>query len=206
MRLRATAFLAILATIASTLIYTPSADAAVATNNLVLYYDASNPSSYPGSGSTINDLSGGGHTATFQGSASGTSSSFNFTAGANGTSYATVGGDIKGFDTGLTVSFEGTLGAVNNWERIISVGNVVPSNVGLYASGGDGFWIGRVDTSGKLFLRRLVCGIPTALPSAQRRTNGSTPQTTDLAGTISRAHNRLTMLSAIMSGTCCVPL
>jgi len=40
---------------------TPTATPAVpVTTNLVLYYDPSNPSSYPGTGSTINDLSGNG--------------------------------------------------------------------------------------------------------------------------------------------------
>jgi hypothetical protein len=40
---------------------TPSATPAVpVTTNLVLYYDPSNSSSYSGSGTTINDLSGNG--------------------------------------------------------------------------------------------------------------------------------------------------
>jgi hypothetical protein len=44
---------------------TPSATPnAPVTSNLVLYYDPSNPSSYPGTGSTINDLSGNGSNGT----------------------------------------------------------------------------------------------------------------------------------------------
>jgi len=45
----------------STLTPTPSSTPAVpVTNNLILYYDPSNSSSYPGSGTTINDISGNG--------------------------------------------------------------------------------------------------------------------------------------------------
>jgi hypothetical protein len=44
-----------------TITTTPTATPAVpVTSNLSLYYDPSNPSSYPGTGSTINDLSGNG--------------------------------------------------------------------------------------------------------------------------------------------------
>ena len=39
---------------------TPTATQQYVTSNLVLYYDPSNPSSYPGTGTTINDLSGNG--------------------------------------------------------------------------------------------------------------------------------------------------
>jgi len=39
---------------------TPTATSAPVTTNLVLYYDPSNPSSYFGTGTTINDLSGNG--------------------------------------------------------------------------------------------------------------------------------------------------
>ena len=39
---------------------TPTPTSAPVLNNLVLYYDPSNPSSYPGTGTTINDLSGNG--------------------------------------------------------------------------------------------------------------------------------------------------
>ena len=48
-------------TVTPTTTTTPTATPAVpVTSNLVLYYDPSNPSSYPGTGSTINDLSGNG--------------------------------------------------------------------------------------------------------------------------------------------------
>lgn len=190
-RLRVAAIIAAAATLASTLVFAESAVqpaiAAVSKANLVLSYDSSNQSSYPGSGSTITDLSGGGHTATFQGSASGTSSSFNFTAGANGTSYATIGGDLKGFENGLTVSFEGTLAAANNWERIISVGNVVPSSNGLYASGGDGFWLGRVDTSGEL----VIEGFNNTATTGQCRTSGAAADTSYARWTFTISSSRV---------------
>ena len=45
--------------------------ATVITNGLSLYYDASNASSYPGSGNTVTDLSGNSRTGTLQGTAGG---------------------------------------------------------------------------------------------------------------------------------------
>jgi hypothetical protein len=47
------------------------------TSNLVLYYDPSNPSSYPGTGTTINDISGNGLTGSLS-NVTYTSPSFNF--------------------------------------------------------------------------------------------------------------------------------
>lgn len=188
---RAAAIVATLSTVAAGLVFAESnvapANAAVSKTNLVLSYDASNRSSYPGSGSTITDLSGGGHTATFQGSASGSSSSFNFTAGANGTSYATIGGDLNGFNNGLTVSFEGTLAAADNWERIISVGNVAPSGVGLYATGGDGFWLGRVETSGELAIE----GFNNTATTGQCRTSGAAADTSYARWTFTISSSRV---------------
>ncbi len=117
--------------------------------SLKLYYDASNPSSYPGSGSTINDLSTGGHTGTMNGTAGYTSPNFTFSGGSNGASYTSVGGDLSGFSTGLTVSIEGTLGAIDNYERFIDVGNVAANSNGLYGSG-DGFLAGRYWTTNEV--------------------------------------------------------
>jgi hypothetical protein len=56
---------------------TPSATSAIVTSNLRLYYDPSNPSSYSGSGTVLNDLSGNNLTGTLS-NVTYTSPAFNF--------------------------------------------------------------------------------------------------------------------------------
>lgn len=150
---------------------TPGAWAAVSKTNLVLSYDASNTSSYPGSGTALTDISGGGRNATLQGGVTYSSAALNFTTAANGSgSYGTINGDLKGFDAGLTVSFEGTLGSgADSFERIISVGNLAVNGNGIYGSGGDGFWVGRYWTTSELAIEGFNGGVSTG----QCRTSGA---------------------------------
>lgn len=68
-------------------VVTPPSD--VVTSNLIMYYDFGNPASYPGSGTSVTDLSGNGLTATLVNSPTYVSSNGGYMNFAS-TSYATV--------------------------------------------------------------------------------------------------------------------
>lgn len=74
------------------------------TSNLILYHDPSNIASYPGSGTTINDLSGNNYTGTFYTSGTGTIGYQNESSGAIvATSSSTVNGGAIGVSYALPV-------------------------------------------------------------------------------------------------------
>lgn len=165
---------ATLALVASGLVFqagvdVPGAWAAVSKTNLILSYDFSNTASYPGSGTSITDLSGQGHTGTNSENVAYSSPNMTYTTGTNGTAYTTVAGDLNGFNNGLTVSFEGTLGDLNAWERILSVGNVSPNASGLDSGSGDGFFIARYSNTSELVMGLDIAGAY----SGQCRTSGA---------------------------------
>jgi hypothetical protein len=64
---------------------TPTSTNVIVTSGLQLYYDASNPLSYSGAGTTVTDLSGSGRTGTLQGTVGGYSSLFGGVFTFNGT-------------------------------------------------------------------------------------------------------------------------
>lgn len=105
-------------------IIAPAAKAAIVSSGLVMNFDAGNSSSYSGSGSTWNDISGNSYNATL------TSTSYSASNGGyigfNGTSsYATLGTlpSTLNFSAGFTATFFANFGAANSWERIIDFGN-----------------------------------------------------------------------------------
>lgn len=97
----------------------------ISKNNLVMYWDAANFNSYPGSGSSWNDISVNNYTATIYNSptynrtSGGSSFSFNQTL----SQYAGVPTNTIDFTGGYSISFYANFGSVNNWERIIDFGN-----------------------------------------------------------------------------------
>lgn len=97
----------------------------ISKNALVMYWDAANFNSYPGSGTSWNDISVNNYTATLYNSptynrtSGGSSFSFNQTL----SQYAGVPTNTIDFTGGYSISFYANFGNVNNWERIIDFGN-----------------------------------------------------------------------------------
>ena len=101
----------------------------VGTNGLLLRYDSKQYASYPGSGTTWNDVSGNGTNATLYNSlttSAVSNGSFNISSMQfNGTNqYATIGGSFNyDFTAGISINFYANFGNASNWERIIDIGN-----------------------------------------------------------------------------------
>jgi hypothetical protein len=95
----------------------------------LMRYDAKQYTSYSGTGSTWNDISGKGVNATLNNSlttSSVSNGSFNINSMQfNGTNqYATISGDFNyDFSGGFATSFYANFGNVNTWERILDVGS-----------------------------------------------------------------------------------
>lgn len=109
---------------------TPSSTPVVpVSSGLELYYDPSNPSSYPGSGTTLYDLSSSAVNATIGGSPTYSSNAFTF-AGAQ----SIVTGDLNGLFAGWQHSLE-------IWFNASAIGAVVsdtgsgPTDTGYHATG-----------------------------------------------------------------------
>lgn len=87
----------------------------------MLWLDATNSSSYPGTGTTWTDLSGNNRNGTLVGGITynSTTKALQFPGGSNGTAYVSLNADMNNFTSGMTLEFEGEFGAVRSlWERI----------------------------------------------------------------------------------------
>ena len=87
----------------------------------ILWLDASNTSSYPGSGSVWTDLSTFNRHGTLVGGVTYNASlqAMQFSGGPNAASYISLAGNMRSFTGGITIEFEADFGAVaDNWERI----------------------------------------------------------------------------------------
>ncbi|CAN2208989.1 Concanavalin A-like lectin/glucanases superfamily [Candidatus Nanopelagicaceae bacterium] len=93
------------------------------TSGALMHWDAGNVSSYSGSGTTWNDLSGNGYTATFS-SAPTYSSSNGGTHTLSGATppYASLGTINPNFSAGFSATFYADFGSAQSWERIIDFG------------------------------------------------------------------------------------
>lgn len=142
----------VLATVA--LMVSASSVSAYQTQNLLVYVDAGNTSSYDAATSTSlwNDLSANNSDGTIvnPGSValSGGALSFSngnpsvYTSNDNRTSYVDFPDGFANFGSGITIEVEAQLGSnVGNWERIFDFGN---------GSGNDNFWLGRYQGSDDL--------------------------------------------------------
>lgn len=115
----------------------------------MLWLDATNPASYPGSGTTWTDLSPNHRDGTVSGSGityDATNHAMQFPGGTNGTAWVDLAGEFADFSNGITIEFEGEFGAArSNWERIFDFA------AGLGATD-DAFWVGQMWDSNELAL------------------------------------------------------
>ncbi len=93
----------------------------IPTSGLVLYLDAGNTKSYPGSGTTWYDLSGNSYNFTvsagaFNAASGSTAAHFNFegTYGA-----ATIGSDVPSYANATLICFSSILNSTGNWRTLI---------------------------------------------------------------------------------------
>lgn len=120
------------------------------TQNLYVYFDAANTSSYNSAvnNSVWNDLSGNSRNGTISAPNSVTFSggALNFPGGfdssSNTSPHVVLGGDFSDFSTGITIEVEAHFGSnVGNWERIFDFGNGPQS---------DNIWLGRYTNSDEI--------------------------------------------------------
>jgi hypothetical protein len=107
------------------------------TSGLVASFDAQNPSSYPGSGTTWNDLSGNGYNATLTGASKSTANGgyMNFSGSSQYATLPTIPSSIQ-WNSGFTVSFYANFTSNNAWQRIIDFGAGQATNNILVARSG----------------------------------------------------------------------
>lgn len=116
--------------------------------------DATNPASYPGTGTTWTDLSGNARHGTLNGAVTynPTTHAMQFPGGTNGTAWVSLGGAFNDFSSGLTLQFEGEFGATRApWERIFDFAAGVDDT-------DDALWVGQHDASNELALELLDNG------------------------------------------------
>lgn len=150
-RLRAAAFIgsALAATVG--FVFTLSPAQAYVTNNLYLYLDYSNSSSYDGT-STWHDLSPNHRDGTIHGAivSDPSTNSLSFPGGSNGTAWVNLAGDFSDFSSGLTIEFEGSFGQTrDSWERIFDFGNGPES---------DNVWVGQYGGTNELAVEVFTAG------------------------------------------------
>lgn len=120
----------------------------------MLWLDATNPSSYPGTGTTWTDLSGNNRNGTLVGALTynSTSKSIQFPGGSNGTAYVSLNADMSTFSSGMTIEFEGEFGAVRSaWERIFDFAlgvNQIANAV----------WVGQFENTNELAIEVFISG------------------------------------------------
>jgi hypothetical protein len=95
----------------------PPATNTVITNGLQLYYDASNVSSYPGSGSRVNDISGNSRTGTLQGTTGGYSTTAGGTWTFNGTNQFISTNYIPSNTWSIQMAINNTFSYSAEWNR-----------------------------------------------------------------------------------------
>ena len=87
-----------------------------------LWLDFTNTASYPGSGTTVTDLSPNGRNGTIRGNGitfNSTTKALQFPGGSNGTAYIELNANMNNFSGGMTIEFEGEFGNTRAiWERI----------------------------------------------------------------------------------------
>jgi hypothetical protein len=107
------------------------------TSGLVASYDAQNPASFSGSGSTWNDLSGRGYNATLTGVTKNNSNGgyMEFAGATPHVVLPTLPAAIN-WSAGVSVSFYANFTTTNNWQRIIDFGTGAQSNNILVARPG----------------------------------------------------------------------
>lgn len=120
------------------IIFNQTADSFLSTTPL-FYFDPNNSSSFPGSGSSVFDLSGNNRTATLYNSltTSNTAQGFKFFSFNGSNQYMQLSSqDFGSFSSGITIVAFANFGVASNWERIIDFGSGAPSsNIGFAREG-----------------------------------------------------------------------
>jgi len=116
----------------------------------ILWLDATNPASYPGTGSTWFDLSGNARNGAIAGPITfdATYSAMAFPGGLNSAAHVDLPGNYRDFSGGITIEFEGHFGSVAApWERVFDFANLIGTvtDAPLYS-----FWVGRLDNHDEL--------------------------------------------------------
>ena len=120
----------------------------------LLWLDATNASSYPGSGTTWTDLSGNGRNGTLTGPVTynATTKAMQFPGGTNGTAYVSLNANMSNFSTGMTIEFEGEFGAVRSlWERIFDFALGVNQTA-------NAVWVGQFENTNELAIEIFISG------------------------------------------------
>ena len=136
----------------------PTPAQAISAPTPLLYLDASNPASYPGTGTQWYDLSGANnHGTIFNVTNSVTfdpvTSSMRFPGGVNGSAYVSLSAQMNDFSNGITIEFEGEFGVDRTlWERIFDFAE----GIGQTANA---FWVGQFETSNELTVEIFKAGI-----------------------------------------------
>lgn len=120
----------------------------------MLWLDATNASSYPGSGTTWTDLSGNNRNGTLVGSLtySSASKAIQFPGGSNGTAYVSLNADMSNFSSGMTIEFEGEFGAVRSaWERIFDFALGVNQTA-------NAVWVGQFENTNEIAIEVFISG------------------------------------------------
>jgi hypothetical protein len=110
-------------------------------NNIVVYLDAANPSSYPGTGSTWTDLSGQSNNATLYGVNYSSDNLGQFVFNGSGQYAGIAPGFGYDYSAGVTVIAWAKFSSLSGgaWQRIIDFGNGTPANnIILCRNGGGG--------------------------------------------------------------------
>lgn len=121
---------------------TPTPTPGVLPSGIIMYYDAGNPASYPGTGTTVNDLSGNGYTATMN-------ANVGFNSGNGG--YFTLNGNNGVAITGGTLNQ--TLSEWTMWSAIYKTADGFYDGIMFSRrSGGNANGIAFFDSTGRLNL------------------------------------------------------
>lgn len=90
------------------------------TNGLLFHYDPSDTSSYPGTGTTVTDLSGNGNNGTLTNGVGFSSDLFTFDGNND---YIDLPNGFADFTNGFSFFAIANFGTVGNWERLFDFGN-----------------------------------------------------------------------------------
>jgi len=162
----------------------------LATNGLLLYLDAGDRLSYPGTGTTWTDLSGNGNHGTLLNGVSYSSANGGTLVFDGSDDYVSLPSGFGTWTNGITIFAIVNFGAASTWERIMDFGN------GSYASN---IFLGRNGTSDTLEFQMFNGGTLTGTVStANGIVNNTTAQyAVALNGTTGTAYRNGNLLNTV---------
>ena len=121
----------------------------------LLWLDATRTDSYPGTGTSWNDLSPNNYNGTIVGGVTYNSNnkSFEFPGGSNGQGgHVSLSANMNDFSAGITIEFEGEFGGVRSaWERIFDFALGVNQTA-------NALWVGQFDNTNELAIEVFIGG------------------------------------------------